>query len=82
MYFFKLQRHLYLLNSSHYFRFLYIYVNFARLDFRGSASHLQQLRVLPTDLLQESWEQRGVLLDQLPHDVELRLVSEEAQRIS
>lgn len=43
--------------------------------------YLQQLRVLPADLLQQGWQQGRVLLDQLSHGVELRLVPQEAQRV-
>ena len=43
--------------------------------------YLQQLGVLPADLLQQRGQQGGVLLDQLPHRVELWLVSEEAQGV-
>lgn len=44
--------------------------------------HLQQLRVFPADLLQQGRKQCSILLDQLPHHVELRLISEETQGVA
>lgn len=46
-----------------------------------SGCYLQQLRVLPAELLQQSWEQGGVSLDGLSHVHELGLGSQERQRV-
>lgn len=47
----------------------------------GAGCYLQQLRVLPAELLQQSWEQSGVPLDGLSHVQKLGLSSQERQRI-
>lgn len=59
---------------------------FCRQTQRGGAAgwfgcYLQQLRVLPAELLQQSWEQRRVPLDGLSHVQKLGLSSQERQRI-
>lgn len=45
------------------------------------SSYLQKLGVLPAYLLQESWEQGGVLLDDLPHLLKLGLVPQELKGV-
>lgn len=47
----------------------------------ASGCYLQQLRVLPAELLQQSWEQGGIPLDGLSHVHELGLSSQERQRV-
>lgn len=47
----------------------------------GSGGYLEQLGVLLAQLLQQRREQRGVLLDHLPHVLELRLLPQEFQRV-
>lgn len=58
---------------------------FCRQTQRGAAGrfgcYLQQLRVLPAELLQQSWEQSRVPLDGLSHVQKLGLSSQERQRI-
>lgn len=43
--------------------------------------YLQQLWVVSSQLLQQSWEEGWVLLDDLSHLLELRLVPQELQRV-
>lgn len=44
-------------------------------------SHLQKLRVLLAQLLEQSGQQRRVLLNHLPHVLELGLVPQELQGV-
>ena len=44
-------------------------------------SYLQQLWVVSSQLLQQRWEEGWVLLDDLSHLLELRLVPQELQRV-
>lgn len=46
-----------------------------------SSTHLQELRVVSTQLLQQGGKEGGVLLDDLSHLLELRLVPQELQRV-
>lgn len=43
--------------------------------------YLQQLGVLPAELLQQSWEQGGIPLDGLSHVHKLGLSTQERQRV-
>lgn len=43
--------------------------------------YLQQLGVVPAELLQQGRQEGWVLLDDLPHLLELRLVPQELQRV-
>lgn len=46
-----------------------------------SPAHLQELWVVSAQLLQQCRQERRVLLDDLPHLLELRLVPQELQRV-
>lgn len=43
--------------------------------------YLQQLRVVSAQLLQQGWQEGWVLLDDLSHLLELRLIPQELQRV-